>query len=107
MEKLRISLFVSGPSSAIAMVGKYSNAPRINVNNHIYPPVFVLQSVKLIATLSHDQDLKSRTEPRKIERRPNVPDSVLLDTEGQKLSGLALVGFMVSEVGQGRFKNEA
>ena len=34
----------------------------------------------------------------KIERRPDVLESVLWDAEGQKLSGLALVGFVVSEV---------
>ena len=38
MEKLQISLFFSGPSSALAMVDKYSNAARINVSNLIYPP---------------------------------------------------------------------
>jgi hypothetical protein len=34
----------------------------------------------------------------KIERRPDVLESVLWDAEGQKLSGPALVGFVVSEV---------
>ena len=34
----------------------------------------------------------------KIERRPDVLESVLWDAEGQKLSGPALIGFMVSEV---------
>ena len=34
----------------------------------------------------------------RIERRPDVLESVLWDAEGQKLSGPALVGFMVSEV---------
>ena len=33
-----------------------------------------------------------------IERRPDVLESVLWDAEGQKLSGPALVGFMVSEI---------
>ena len=34
----------------------------------------------------------------KIERRPDVLESVLWDAEGQKLSGPALVGFVVGEV---------
>ena len=34
----------------------------------------------------------------KIERKTDVLESVLWDVEGQKLSGLALVGFVVSEV---------
>ena len=34
----------------------------------------------------------------KIERRPDVLESVLWDAEGQKLSGPALVVFVVSEV---------
>ena len=34
----------------------------------------------------------------KIERRPDVLESVLWDAEGQKLSGPALVGFIVGEV---------
>ena len=34
----------------------------------------------------------------KIERRPDVLESVLWDAEGQKLSGQALVGFVVSEI---------
>ena len=34
----------------------------------------------------------------RIERRPDVLESVLGDAEAQKLSGPALVGFVVSEV---------
>ena len=34
----------------------------------------------------------------RIERRPDVMESVLWDAEGQKLSGPALIGFVVSEV---------
>ena len=34
----------------------------------------------------------------RIERRPDVLESVLWDAEGQKLSGPALVGFVVGEV---------
>ena len=34
----------------------------------------------------------------KIERRPDVLESVLWDAEDQRLSGSALVGFVVSEV---------
>ena len=34
----------------------------------------------------------------KIERRPDVLESVLWDAEDQRLSGPALVGFVVSEV---------
>ena len=34
----------------------------------------------------------------KIERRPDVLESVLWDAEGQKLSGPALIGFVVSEI---------
>jgi hypothetical protein len=34
----------------------------------------------------------------RIERRPDVLESVLWDAEGQMLSGSALVGFVVSEV---------
>ena len=34
----------------------------------------------------------------KIERRPDVLESVLWDAEVQKLSGQSLVGFVVSEV---------
>ena len=34
----------------------------------------------------------------KIERRPDVLESVLWDAEGQRISGPALVGFVVSEV---------
>ena len=34
----------------------------------------------------------------RIERRPDVLESVLWDAEGQMLSGPALVGFVVSEV---------
>ena len=34
----------------------------------------------------------------KIERRPDVLESVLWDTEAQKLSGPVLIGFVVSEV---------
>ena len=34
----------------------------------------------------------------RIERRPDVLESVLWDVEGQKLSGPALVGFVVSEI---------
>ena len=34
----------------------------------------------------------------RIERRPDVLESVLWDAEGQKLSGPALVGFVVCEV---------
>ena len=34
----------------------------------------------------------------KIERRPDVLESVLWDAEGQKLSGQSLLGFVVSEV---------
>ena len=34
----------------------------------------------------------------KIKRRPDVLESVLWDAEGQKLSGQALVGFVVSEI---------
>ena len=34
----------------------------------------------------------------RIERRPDVLESVLWDAEGQKLSGPALVGFVVNEV---------
>ena len=34
----------------------------------------------------------------RIERRPDVLESVLWDAEGQKLSGPALVGFVVSEI---------
>jgi hypothetical protein len=33
----------------------------------------------------------------KIERRPDILESVLWDAEGQKLSGPALVGFIGSE----------
>jgi hypothetical protein len=35
---------------------------------------------------------------KRIERRPDVLESVLFDAEAQKLSGSALVGFMVSEI---------
>ena len=35
---------------------------------------------------------------KKIEKRPDILESVLWDAEGQKLSGQALVGFVVSEV---------
>ena len=35
---------------------------------------------------------------KKIERRPDILESVLWDAEGQKLSGQALVGFVVGEV---------
>ena len=41
--------------------------------------------------------LLDKTHSR-IERRPDVLESVLWDAEGQKLSGTALVGFVVSEV---------
>ena len=34
----------------------------------------------------------------RIERRPDILESVLWDAEGQKLSGPALVGFVVSEI---------
>ena len=34
----------------------------------------------------------------RIERRPDVLESVLWDAEAQKLSGPALVGFVISEV---------
>ena len=34
----------------------------------------------------------------RIERRPDVLESVLWDAEGQIISGPALVGFVVSEV---------
>jgi hypothetical protein len=34
----------------------------------------------------------------RIERRPDVLESVLWDAESQKLSGPGLVGFVVSEV---------
>ena len=34
----------------------------------------------------------------KIERRPDVLESVLWDADGQNLSGPALVGFVVSEI---------
>ena len=34
----------------------------------------------------------------RIERRPDVLESVLWDAEGQKLSDPALVGFVVSEI---------
>ena len=34
----------------------------------------------------------------KIERRPDVLESVLWDAECQRLSGPALVGFVVSEI---------
>ena len=34
----------------------------------------------------------------KIERRPDVLESVLWDAEGENLSGPALIGFVVSEV---------
>ena len=33
-----------------------------------------------------------------IERRPDTLESILWDAEGQKLSGPALVGFVVSEI---------
>ena len=35
---------------------------------------------------------------KKVEKRPDILESVLWDAEGQKLSGQALVGFVVSEV---------
>ena len=34
---------------------------------------------------------------RKIERRPDMLESILWNAEGQQLSGSALVGFIVSE----------
>ena len=34
----------------------------------------------------------------RVERRPDVLESVLWDAEDQRLSGPALVGFVVSEV---------
>ena len=34
----------------------------------------------------------------RIERRPDVLESVLWDAEGENLSGPALIGFVVSEV---------
>ena len=34
----------------------------------------------------------------KIERRPDVLESVVWDAEGENLSGPALIGFVVSEV---------
>ena len=34
----------------------------------------------------------------RIERRPDTLESILFDAEAQQLSGLALVGFVVSEV---------
>ena len=34
----------------------------------------------------------------RIERRPDTLESILWDAEGQKLSGPALVGFVVSEI---------
>ena len=34
----------------------------------------------------------------RIERRPDVLESVSWDAEGQRISGPALVGFIVSEV---------
>jgi len=34
----------------------------------------------------------------RIERRPETLESILFDAEAQKLSGPALVGFVVSEV---------
>ena len=34
---------------------------------------------------------------RKIERRPDMLESILWNAEGRQLSGLALVGFIVSE----------
>tara|TARA_X000000950_G_C13439456_1_gene467393 strand:- start:354 stop:506 length:153 start_codon:yes stop_codon:yes gene_type:complete len=33
-----------------------------------------------------------------IERRPDTLESILWDAEGQKLSGPALIGFIVSEI---------
>ena len=43
----------------------------------------------------------------RIERRPDVLESVLWDAEGQKLSGPALVGFVVSEVKARSLKNSS
>ena len=34
----------------------------------------------------------------RMERRPDTLESILWDAEGQKLSGPALVGFVVSEI---------
>jgi len=35
---------------------------------------------------------------KRIERRPDTLESILWDAEAQKLSGPALVGFVVSEI---------
>ncbi len=44
---------------------------------------------------------------KNIERRPDTLESILFDAEAHKLSGPALVGFIVSELGQGLFRKEA
>ena len=103
----------------VSHFGSLANSQQNAVANNSTVPVKTLPNMKFVDYLALQNKVskgafafwmrKWGAKPRsmgylldtihsRIERRPDVLESVLWDAEGQKLSGPALIGFIVSEV---------
>ena len=103
----------------VSHFGSQANSQQNAVANNSTVPVKTLPSMKFVDYLALQSKVSKgafafwmrrwRAKPRsmgylldtihsKIERRPDVLESVLWDAEGENLSGPALIGFVVSEV---------
>ena len=103
----------------VSHFGSLANSQQNAVANNSTVPVKTLPNMKFVDYLALQNKVskgafafwmrKWGAKPRsmgylldtihsRIERRPDVMESVLWDAEGQKLSGPALIGFIVSEV---------
>ena len=71
----------------------------------LYPTTSILSQEQKYLNKLHDDGRETKIDMvpadnihSRIERRPDTLESILFDAEAQKLSGPALVGFVVSEV---------
>jgi hypothetical protein len=117
--KLVLLLPKKPKSYLVSHFGSLANSQQNAVANNSTVPVKTLPNMKFVDYLALQNKVskgafafwmrKWGAKPRsmgylldtihsRIERRPDVMESVLWDAEGQKLSGPALIGFIVSEV---------
>ena len=117
--KLALILPKKPKPSLVSHFGSLANSQQNAVANNSTVPVKTLPNMKFVDYLALQNKVskgafafwmrKWGAKPRsmgylldtihsRIERRPDAMESVLWDAEGQKLSGPALIGFIVSEV---------
>ena len=119
-ERKLVLILPKKPNSLIVPhFGSQANSQQNAVRSSLTVPVKTLPNIKFVDYLALQSKVSKDAfafwmrrwgaKPRsmgylldtihsKIERRPDVLESVLWDAEGQKLSGPALVGFVVSEI---------